>query len=234
MFRSAFLNIAMGLGLVCTTSLAWAQLGSGNKPPATTQEKMTDLPVHIKGLTLNQVASCVVMDQLPWIFRKTKRQSRLVVRDKLRLSTQSEFALWEVHQVQDNNGYVSYVFRRPLPGGRFESIVTKENYYNRIIDTNGSRRIVDVRNLMSLIDRPVLTFYAEDGSYGVFKPGLAGKSSFVITYTGGVAPVFLQGSSCQRVGAEGANPYEETPKDGASGSGSSGSVKGVGPSGGGK
>jgi hypothetical protein len=222
------------LGMLSVLTATWAQLGTNNKPPVTSQEIITDLPVHVKGLSLNQIASCRVIDQLPWVFRKTNRQSRLIARDRLRLSTQSEFAIWEIHQVQDANGYVSYVFRRPMPGGRFESIVTKENYYNRIIDNNGSRKIVDVRNLMTLIDRPALTFYAKDGTYAVFMPGLAGKASFVITYPGGVAPVYLRGSSCQRMGADGSNPFEEKPAEAGAAPAAPGAAGGASGSSGGK
>lgn len=201
------LRLGIIFALFAFSNLASAQLPD-SKPPATTQETISEIPVHVKGLSLAQISSCVVIDQLPWVFRKNKRQSRLLARDRIRLSTQSDFAIWEIHQVLDPNGYVSYVFRRPLPGGRFESIVTKENHYNRILDSDGTRKIVDVRNLMPLIDRAALTFYAPDGTYAVFKPGLAGKGSFIVTYKGGTAPLFLQGPSCERVGAAGTNPYQ--------------------------
>jgi hypothetical protein len=211
MFRAIFLGVC-GLLFWGFAELA-AQTGQ-SKTPTRTQQTITELPVHRKGLTLNQIASCRVIDQLPWVFRKTNRKSRLLLRDRLRLSTDSDFSTWEVHQVMDQNGYISYVFRRPLSDGRFESIVTKENFYNRIIDSGGTRVVADARNLSTLIDRPALTFYAEDESYAVYMPGLAGKNSFVVTYKGGVAPLYLRGPSCDRVNALGENPYE--PSSGGS------------------
>lgn len=172
------------------------------------QDKLVDLPVHQRGLTMNQIASCIIINQLPWVFRKTKRQSRLLVRDKIRFSTQNDFVMWEVHQVMDQNGYISYVFRRPLPKGGFESIVTKENYYNKIQDVNGMKKITDVRNLTNFIERPALTFYTESDGRLVYQPGLSGQSRLFLSYSSGDPPVLLRGSDCRRGCVDGRDPYE--------------------------
>jgi len=172
------------------------------------QDKLFDLPVHQRGLTMNQIASCIIINQLPWVFRKTKRQSRLLIRDKIRFSTQSDFVVWEVHQVMDQNGYISYVFRRPLPSGGFESIVTKENYYNKIQDVNGVKKITDVRNLTNFIERPALTFYTEANGRIVYQPGLSGQSRLLLAYSAGDPPVLLRGSDCRRGCVDGRDPYE--------------------------
>ncbi len=155
-----------------------------------------------QGYKVEGFASCGLIDQIPWAFRKGKRQSRLLIRDKMRLSTQSEFGIWEIHQVLDAGGYVAYVFKRTRDDGIMEALVTKESYYNRILDNGKERRIAEVRNLKPLIDRPVLSFYTQEGASVVFKPSLGGLARLQINFSGGVnrmiPPVELIGRSCDR------------------------------------
>jgi hypothetical protein len=184
-----------------------AQLGA-TTPQQRVQDTLQDSPVNKDGLKMNQVGSCIVINQLPWVFRKTKRQSRLIMRDKIRFSTQSDFLVWEIHQVMDQNGYISYVFRRPLPDGGTESIVTKENYYNRIQDRKGVKKIVDVRNLTNFIDRPALTFYTEGNGRIVYQPGLSGQSRLFLSFGNSEPPVLLKGGDCRRGCVDGRDPFE--------------------------
>jgi len=205
----------MKSGVLAWVLVLWALAPQGLRaqlalpaPKPRVQETLTAAPVNKQGLTMNQVASCIIINQLPWVFRKTKRQSRLILRDKIRFSTQSDFLLWEIHQVMDNNGYISYVFRRPLPNGGQESIVTKENYYNRIQDVKGVKKIVDVRNLTNFIDRPALTFYTEGTGRIVYQPGLSGQSRLYLSFDGGDPPVLLKGGDCRRGCVDGRDPFE--------------------------
>ncbi len=183
-------------------------LTSKTVPQSRVQDKLTQVPVNQRGLSMNQVASCIVINQLPWVFRKTKRQSRLLIRDKIRFSTQPDFVVWEVHQVMDQNGYISYVFKRPLPNGGTESIVTKENYYNKITDVGGVKRITDVRNLTNFIERPALTFYTESNGRLVYQPGLGGQARLFLAYDAGDPPVLLKGGDCRRGCVDGRDPFE--------------------------
>lgn len=209
-----------GLGMVCflCAFFSFTVQAQEDLPPSdffkggnnvTTRPGLIQTPVSNKGLNLDQISSCQVIEQIPWVFRKTNRQSRFIAKDKLRLSTQSDFAYWSIYQVLDERGYVSYVFRRPLPGGRFESIVTKESYYNRIIDSSGTRRIVDARDLRNLIDRPALVFFAESGNRVEYMPGFAGRETLIIYYTRQTAPVYLRNKGCKRGNAEGVNPFDK-------------------------
>jgi hypothetical protein len=177
-------------------------------PQSRVQDKLTQVPVNQRGLSMNQVASCIVINQLPWVFRKTKRQSRLLIRDKIRFSTQPDFVVWEVHQVMDQNGYISYVFKRPLANGGTESIVTKENYYNKITDVGGVKKITDVRNLTNFIERPALTFYTESNGRLVYQPGLGGQARLFLAYDAGDPPVLLKGGDCRRGCVDGRDPFE--------------------------
>jgi hypothetical protein len=191
---------------------AEAQLSPRTPPPPSVQEKLVELPVFERGLTLSQVYSCTVLNQLPWVFRKTRRQSRLIVRDKIRFSMHSDFHHWEVHQVMDHNGYVSYVFRRALPEGGFESIVTKEQYYNKILDRGGVKRITDVRNLTTLVDRAALTFYTQNNGQLVYQPGISGQARLQLTFSGG-PPLLLRGRDCRRACVDGRDPFDTACAD---------------------
>jgi len=210
--KSRIFGVAV-LILGAFSNAPWAQLPSKalvpiQAPAARVQDKIAELPVHQKGLTMSQVSSCIIINQLPWVFRKTKRQSRLLVRDKIRFSTQPEFLFWEIHQVMDQNGYISYVFKRPLPGGGSESIVTKENYYNRIQDRRGQKKIVDVRNLTNFVDRNALTFYTESGGRIVYQPGLSGQSRLSMAFDNAGPPVLLKGGDCRRGCVDGRDPFD--------------------------
>ncbi|MEO5668214.1 MAG: hypothetical protein ABIR96_09165 [Bdellovibrionota bacterium] len=202
-------------GVLCLFSVLVAGEGRAQLPTKTTaaprvQEKLTEMPVDKQGLTMNQASSCIIINQLPWVFRKTKRQSRLLIRDKIRFATQSEFVVWEIHQVMDQNGYISYVFKRPLPTGGTESIVTKENYYNKIRDVSGVKKITDVRNLTNFVDRNALTFYTEGKGRIVYQPGLSGQSRLFLSYDAGDPPVLLKGSDCRRGCVDGRDPFESS------------------------
>ncbi len=171
------------------------------------RQKVVSKPIFKTGLTLNQIASCLVIDQIPWISRKTNRKSRLLARDKMRLNIQKSFSEWEIHQVMDKEGYISFVFRRTLHDGRVESIVTKENHYNRFVDEGGKRKIIQVENYINLIDRASMIFYAENGNRVEFRPGFTGQSTFIVYYTGQTPPIYLQDLKCGRGDSEGGSPF---------------------------
>jgi hypothetical protein len=168
-----------------------------------------ELPGQIKGHTLEGLSSCIEVDKIPWVFRKTERQSRLLLRDRLKLSTQPDEALWEIHQVMDKGGNSSFVFRRPLNNGSYEAIVTKDTFYNRIVDTPGSRKIVKVHKYTTMVDRPVLTFINKQGSSVVYKPGPVGRAQLVLNFKGNsfIPPLALMGTNCERIGDDGEDPF---------------------------
>jgi len=160
------------------------------------------IPQFMKGYKINDLVSCGVVNDIPWRFRQDNRKTRLLVRDNLRLQTETRFSLWEFHQVMDTQGYVTYVFRRQLVNGRYETIAAKDQFYSRYIETKRGRKKVEVQNLKTLVNRPVLVFVHGDGSSLSFLPGLAGRSLVTIQLSQKdgryLSPVFLKGSVCDR------------------------------------
>lgn len=175
--------------------------GAGRADPAST------IPKYLLGYKLAEVASCARIDQIPWKFRPDGRKVRLVLRDNLRLNTESKSSEWEIHQVMDREGYVTYIFRRPIGNAKYESFVTKDAAYNRILDTPRGPKVVETQNLKTFINRPVLTFSSADGSTVSFEPGLAGTSALNLQFgpsdSGRVAaPIYLRGNFCNRPDSE--------------------------------
>ncbi len=160
------------------------------------------IPAYLRGYKLNELVSCGQVDKIPWKFRPEGRKTRILMRDVLRLNSETRFSTWEIHQVMDSGGYVSYIFRRPLKNGSFESIVAKENHYNRIVESTKGKKIVDVQNLKNFINRTVFTFTAADEGTVSYLPGLAGRSLITVqlSQAGGrmLPPLYIKGSTCDR------------------------------------
>ncbi len=180
-----------------------------------------EIPTWMTGNKLSDLASCASAEKIQWKFRSDNRKTRMILKDVLRLGSDTKFATWEIHQVMDKDGYVTYIFRKTLANGRYESIVAKENLYNKIVDTPRGQRVVEVQNLKSLINRPVFIFYHSDGSTVSYLPGLAGRSTLIIQLAQAegliLPPVYFKGSSCDRpndtdqVGG-GTTDFEAAPK----------------------
>jgi hypothetical protein len=162
-----------------------------------------EIPESVKGNKIEAVASCGTIEKIPWVFRRGKRQSRFLIKDRLRLTTQSDFSVWEVHQVLDSSGYLAYVFKRIREDGVVEAIVTKETSYNRILEKGNQRRIAEVRSLKNMVDRPVLTWVTKEGGSINFMPSLGGLARLQINFSEqknrSVPPVMLVGRNCDRV-----------------------------------
>lgn len=160
------------------------------------------LPKYLLGYKLGELASCSAIEKIPWKFARDRRKTRLLMRDTLRLSTEFQPATWEVNQVMDGDGYVSYVFSKVRDGHRVESLVVKDNVFNRIVDRGGESKVTEVQDLRTLINRPVITLNHTDGSLISFSPGLAGQSLLTIElkHPEGrpLPPVFVRGMYCDR------------------------------------
>ena len=173
------------------------------KKKAIERPKAPVIPKYLSGYEVRDLTSCSMIDQIPWKFRPDRRKIRLLLRDSLRHQTETVFATWEIHQVMDGDGFVSYVFRRALANGRFESIVTKDLTFNRIVDTPQGPKTTEVQDLRTLINRAALTFYHSDGSTVAYWPSSVGKSALIVTQgqVGGgrsLPPVYLRGNYCDR------------------------------------
>lgn len=193
-------------------AFAWLLCLSVGARAQTQTDSTPSLPTHLQGQTLEGLSSCLEIDKLPWAFRKTQRQSRFLIRDHLKLNTNDQpddFVLWEVHQVMDKHGESAFIFRRPLPNGVYEVYVTKGTLYNRIADAPGSRKILRGHKYKNLVDRPVLTFNNRNGSTLVFKPGSGGRGQLVLNFKGHsfIPPLVIMGTSCERIGADGEDPF---------------------------
>ena len=171
--------------------------------PAPSPEAIVEeVPKYLTGYALKDISSCSAIDQVPWKFRADSRKTRLLMRDQLRLNTEAQSALWEINQVMDKDGYVTYVFSKVKNGVRAESLLVKDNVFNRIANVGGRSRVVEVQDLRTLINRPVLIFNHSSGSTITYAPGLAGQSVLTVELrpTGGrpLAPIYIRGSFCER------------------------------------
>jgi len=190
-------RLQLGKKLVIALSLLVLPAVSAAQTPA---PKV--IPKELSGLLLNEFSSCIVMDQIPWRFRPDGRKTRLLISDRLRVNTEVKFSQWQIHQVMDVNGFVSYIFRRPLASGRFESFITKNLIYNRVVDTPRGRRTVEVQELRNLVNRPVLSFFHEDGGSITYSPSSIGNALLTLQQSSGTGrilpPIFLRGNYCDR------------------------------------
>ncbi len=175
-----------------------------------------------KKRTLNQISSCISIDKIPWLPRKDGKKIRFLVEDRFRMSTESKFFTWEIHQVLDKNAEGTFIFRRRLPNGRWESIVTKDFAYNRIVDTPKGRKILDAQNTRNLINRSVFSFEHEDGSSISYVPTTGGRGNLniqlskrpEISYT--PQAIVVRNGFCERPDAgEDPSISKDTPAAGA-------------------
>lgn len=208
---------ALAFALALSTTAAWGQVSvrveGANDPGADdivtsvrSKKKLPPAPKYLTGYGLADVSSCSAIDQVPWKFRPDRRKTRLLVRDTLRLSTEPTFETWEVNQVMDGQGYVTYVFSKMKNGRRVESLLIKDNVFNRVVEKNGVSKVVEVQDLRTLINRPVVSLAHPDGSTVVFSPGLAGQSVLTVELRQAVgrplAPLYVRGSFCERAQGE--------------------------------
>ncbi|MBS1984245.1 MAG: hypothetical protein JST16_08735 [Bdellovibrionales bacterium] len=227
--KSSQIIFALLTSLVCAGSVHAATKSKANKTKAAAKPSTgkpssglaepeptvsdVNVPKYLTGYQLNDLASCGAANQIPWRFRPDRRKTRLLLRDHLRLNTETHFETWEIHQVMDGQGYVTYVFSKIQNGRRVESILIKDNVYNRIVETNGKPKVVEVQDLRTLINRSVVAFVHADGSTVNFAPGLAGQSILTIELRQAVgrplAPLYIRGSYCERAQAESNAPDSE-------------------------
>lgn len=172
-------------------------------------------PKYLSGYVLNDLASCGAVDQIPWRFAG-ERKTRMLLRDHLRLNTDAKFGTWEIHQIMDRDGYVTYAFMRMEDGKRVESLLIKDNVFNRFRWKGDKSKVVDVQDLRNLINRPVVIFSHEDTSSVSFSPGLAGQSVLAIELrqvTGRpLPPMYVRGTFCERA-SSGENSVDLLGKD---------------------
>lgn len=157
----------------------------------------------ISGYALEDIVSCSFMDRIPWRFKEAGRKTRLLINDQLRLSSETAEARWEIYQVMDKEGFVTFIFRRALPSGQWESIVTRDSDFSRVLSlAKGRKSVTERQNLKTLIDRPALTFENSKGSSLSLIPGSTGTSalSIQLSQAGGrmLPPLFIRGSTCAR------------------------------------
>jgi hypothetical protein len=162
-----------------------------------------EIPKYLSGYEIKDITSCGAVNKIPWKFRPDGKKTRLLLKDRMRHQTESQFLDWEVFQVMDKDGFTSWIFRRTLANGRSESIVVKDVVYNRILETPKGSKTVEVQDLRSLVNRTALSFFHKDGSSLVYSPSSVGRSALIIQQgsTGNnrlLAPVFVRGNFCDR------------------------------------
>jgi hypothetical protein len=186
------------------------------------------LPKHLDGHRLNDIVSCGSVNDIAWRFRPDSRKARLLIRDRLRLNSEQNFAIWEINQVMDRGGTVTFIFSRIESDRRSESIVIKDNLYNRIVRENGRNRVMEVQDLRTLINRAVLVFHHADGGSISFAPGLAGQSAITIELNKSVrplSPILVKGNYCERLDEDSESASTSTARAAAEAAGAAATGK---------
>jgi hypothetical protein len=165
-------------------------------------QKAVVRPKELSGYQIRDLVSCAAVDRIPWRFAKGNRRTRLVLRDQLRLSTDDREGFWEIFQIMDKNGYVTFAFQRIENVSPVETIAIRDNRFERYVHKNGRRIIRETQDVRTLINRMVVTLYHASGASVSFAPGLAGDSTLTIDLSENgnrpLAPVFLRGNYCGR------------------------------------
>lgn len=169
-----------------------------------TQSSSTgDSAAYLKGFKINDLTSCRQVDSIPWTFGEGNRQVRLLLRDRLRLSSEMQYSDWSVYQTMDSDGIVTLIFERLHSDGAKEYQLTKGSTFNRIIKRKRTSEVATVKDLKNLIDSPALEFLHQDGSRLSFMPGSSGSSKLRIYLSPKpgariLPPLFLEGRHCTR------------------------------------
>lgn len=201
-FKTQSQKLLGGLIILASSSI-WAQ---------TTPVKAS-IPKAVSGYALEDIVSCVFLDRIPSKFKNDGRTTKLLIKDQLRLSSELEAVLWEVHQIMDQEGFVTFVLRRPVGNGEWESFAFKELQRIHTIGTSSGRnRMKKVQDIKALIDRPVMTLENSKGSTVSVIPSSSGVVTLSIQLSKGegrlLPPVFVRGSTCER-------PADEVNSSGA-------------------
>lgn len=172
-------------------------------PVSTSSTAVGDNIAYLRGYKINDLTSCRQVDVVPWTFNKDNRQVRLLLKDRLRLSTEIKYSNWSVYQTMDPEGNVTFIFERTQSDGSSEYQLTKGNVYNRIVKHGRNRSVAEVKDLKNLIDSPALEFYHEDGSRLTFMPGSGGSSKLQVYLAARpgariLPPLFIDGRHCSR------------------------------------
>lgn len=178
-------------------------LGSLNVVAKSSTTKSGDDMTYLKGYKLNDLTSCRQVDVVPWSLGEENKQARLLLRDRLRLSSETKYSDWSVFQTMDTDGGVTFIFERIQGDGTSEYHLAKGQVFNRIIKRGKTRSVAEVKNLKNLIDSPALEFFHEDGSQLSFLPGSSGSSKlrvYLASRAGAriLPPLYLDGRHCSR------------------------------------
>ena len=157
----------------------------------------------IYGKKVNQISSCAVVDGISWKFRPDGRQSRVILRDNLRLNSEYEYSSWEISQVMDPDGFSTFVFRRQLKKNKTEAYAIKDYLYNKILETSSGAQVIESRDIRHLIGKPAFIFTTLDSATVTYFPGPFKNSYIVISSALGAdgqsfAPVYLKSMICYR------------------------------------
>lgn len=154
-------------------------------------------------LKVSQINACGTLDRIPWASKSNGKRTRRIFRDQLRLDRDKTASTWELHQVLQPDGGVSFIFQRLRRDGKEEYIAAKGDTAERIMEVRkGRRRLIEKENMKPLINRTAISMMSKDGSRVEFIPGQTGKSTVVIYPTNdlgvSLAPVYLKGISCDK------------------------------------
>jgi len=151
---------------------------------------------------LDALASCGSLDKIPWNFRPDGRRIRKLFEEELRLANDNETFWWELYQVMNRAGEVTFIFRRSLPDGSYISLAARDFKFVRVHSTPESSKKLENQTFKHLINRPALIFYRSDGTVVNYLPGSVGKATiqiqFAMTTGAYLPPVYIRGNFCDR------------------------------------
>jgi len=151
---------------------------------------------------LDGLSSCGNLDKIPWKFRLDLRKTRMLFSEEMRLSSDESVYLWELYQVMNPDGLVTFIFRRKLPNGDFLSLAARDFKFIEVRSSPERSEATQRQNFKHLINRPALMFYRADGSEVSYMPGSVGKSTIMIQFAQSnglyLPPVYIRGNFCDR------------------------------------
>ena len=151
---------------------------------------------------LDGLSSCGNLDKIPWKFRPDLRKTRMLFSEEMRLSSDESVYLWELYQVMNSDGLVTFIFRRKLPNGNYLSLAARDFKFIEVQSSPERSEATQRQNFKHLINRPALIFYRADGSEVSYMPGSVGKSTIMIQFAQSnglyLPPVYIRGNFCDR------------------------------------
>ena len=109
-------NVLLRSAIVLTFT-AWAAKTKIQQEVITTTPKRANITrgtidPSSGNLRVSQINSCGTLDRIPWLTKTNGKRTRRIFSDLLRLDREKNFNQWELYQVLDDKGQVSFIFEK--------------------------------------------------------------------------------------------------------------------------